>query len=102
MNTSSGIPSTPNEFTLIKFNVRSDNREVTISKSNAYGGKGGLSDEYVVRFGAESVGEGIFKITPKSSLKNGENGLFLINSGGSNTSAAVGSKFFDFGVRLQP
>ena len=93
---------TPNEFTLVKFNVRSDNREVTISKSNAYGGKGGLSDEYVVQFGAESVGEGIFKITPKSSLKNGEYGFFLINSGGSNTSAAVGSKFFDFGVRLQP
>lgn len=102
LNTSSGIPSTPNEFTLIKFNIRSDNREVTISKSNAYGGKGGLSDEYVVPFGAETVGEGIFKITPKASLKNGEYGFYLINSGGSNTSAAVGAKFFDFGVKLQP
>ncbi len=102
LNTSSGIPSTPNEFTLVKFNVRSDNREVTISKSNAYGGKGGLSDEYVVAFNAESVGEGIFKVTPKTSLKNGEYGFFLINSGGSNTSAAVGAKFFDFGVKLQP
>lgn len=102
LNTSSGIPSTPNEFTLIKFNVRSDNREVTISKANAYGAKGGLSDEYVMPFDAESVGEGVFKITPKSSLKNGEYGFYLINSGGSNTSAAVGAKFFDFGVKLQP
>lgn len=102
MNTSSGIPSTPNEFTLIKFNVRSDNREVTIAKSNAYGGKGGLSDEYVVAFTAESVGNGVFKVTPSASLKNGEYGFYLINSGGSNTSAAVGAKFFDFGVRLTP
>ncbi|MGI8786787.1 MAG: hypothetical protein ACR2HG_03355 [Pyrinomonadaceae bacterium] len=102
MNTSSGIPSTPNEFTLIKFNIRSDNREVTIAKSNAYGAKGGLSDEYVVPFTAESVGSGIFKVTPSSSLKNGEYGFYLINSGGSNTSAAVGAKFFDFGVRLTP
>jgi len=102
LNTSSGIPSTPNEFTLIKFNVRSDNREVTISKQNAYGGKGGLSDEYVIPFNAENMGNGIFKVTPTASLKNGEYGFYLINSGGSNTSAAVGAKFFDFGVRLTP
>jgi len=102
LNTSSGIPSTPNEFTLIKFNVRSDNREVTISKQNAYGGKGGLSDEYVIAFNAENMGNGIFKVTPTTSLKNGEYGFYLINSGGSNTSAAVGAKFFDFGVRLTP
>lgn len=102
LNTSSGVPSTPNEFTLIRFNVRSDNREVTIAKGNAFGTKGGLSDEYVVAFDAVSVGEGIFKITPKTPLKNGEYGFYLINSGGSNTSAAVGAKFFDFGVKLQP
>lgn len=102
LNTSSGIPSTPNEFALVKFNIRSDNREVTISKQNAYGGKGGLSDEYVVPFTAESLGNGVFKITPKAPLKNGEYGFYLINSGGSNTSAAVGAKFFDFGVKLVP
>lgn len=102
LNTSSGVPSTPNEFTLIKFNVRSDNREVTIAKANAYGSKGGLSDEYVVPFTAQSMGNGIFKITSSASLKNGEYGFYLINSGGSNTSAAVGAKFFDFGVRLTP
>lgn len=102
LNTSSGIPSTPNEFTLVRFNVRSDNREITIAKSNAFGAKGGLSDEYVVQFAAESVGDGIFKVSPKVTLKNGEYGFYLINSGGSNASAAVGAKFFDFGVKLQP
>lgn len=102
LNTSSGIPSTPNEFTLVKFNIRSDNREITIAKANAYGAKGGLSDEYVVEFTAQDMGSGIFKITPKQSLKNGEYGFYLINSGGSNTSAAVGAKFFDFGIRLTP
>jgi len=102
LNTSSGIPSTPNEFALVKFNVRSDNREVTIGKSNAFGGKGGLSDEYVVAYTAENLGNGIFKVTPTTALKNGEYGFYLINSGGSNTSASVGAKFFDFGVRLTP
>lgn len=102
LNTASGIPSTPNEFTLIRFNQRDDNREVTISKSNAYGGKGGLSDEYVVPFTAQPMGNGIFKITTNGDLKNGEYGFYLVNSGNSNANAAIGSKFFDFGVSLKP
>jgi hypothetical protein len=102
LNTSSGIPSTTNEFTMVRFNVRSDNREITISKQNAYGAKGGLSDEYVIPFTTETLGNGIFKVTPSADLKNGEYGFYLINSGGSNASAAVGAKFFDFGIRLTP
>lgn len=102
LNTSSGIPSTPSEFALVRFNVRSDNREVTIAKSNAYGSKGGLSDEYVVNYMAQDLGNGIFKVTPKTTLTNGEYGFYLLNSGNSNASAAIGAKFFDFGVKLQP
>ncbi|MGI8849137.1 MAG: hypothetical protein ACR2HT_03095 [Pyrinomonadaceae bacterium] len=102
LNTMSGIPSTPNEFALVRFNVRDDNREVTIGKSNAYSSKGGLSDEYVVQYSAQDLGNGIFKVTPKASLTNGEYGFYLLNSGNSNSSAAIGSKFFDFGVRLTP
>ncbi len=102
LNTASGIPSTPSEFALVRFNVRDDNREVTIAKSNAYSSKGGLSDEYVVDYMAQDLGNGIFKVTPKTSLTNGEYGFYLLNSGNSNASAAIGSKFFDFGVKLTP
>jgi hypothetical protein len=102
LNTSSGIPSTTNEFTLVRFNVRSDNREITIAKANQWGAKGGLSDEYVIQFTAQNLGNGIFKVTPSVDLKNGEYGFYLINSGGSNAGAAVGAKFFDFGVKLTP
>lgn len=102
LNTSSGIPSTPNEFALVRFNLRSDNREITIAKANAYSAKGGLSDEYVIEFDSQDLGNGIFKITPKSSLSNGEYAFYLLNSGNSNASMAIGSKFFDFGVKLTP
>ncbi len=102
LNTASGIPATPSEFALIRFNIRSDNREVTIAKANAYGAKGGLSDEYVVEFSAEDLGNGIFKVTPKTDLKNGEYAFYLLNSGNSNASAAVGAKFFDFGIKVTP
>ena len=102
LNTSSGVPSSPNEFTLVRFNQRSDNREVTISKQNSWGGKGGLSDEYVVPLKAEDLGNGIFRITPAVDLKKGEYGFYLVNSGNSNVNAGIGSKFFDFGVNLTP
>ncbi len=102
LNTSSGVPSTPNEFTLVRFNQRSDNREVTISKTNSWGGKGGLSDEYVVPLKAEDMGNGIFKVTAAGELRQGEYGFYLLNSGNSNVNAGVGSKFFDFGVKMTP
>ncbi len=102
LNTASGVPSDPKEFTLVRFNQRSDNREVTIGKANAFGAKGGLSDEYVVQFKTEDIGNGIFKITPAADLKKGEYGFYLVNSGNSNTSAGVGAKFFDFGVNMTP
>jgi hypothetical protein len=102
LNTASGIPSTPNEFTLVKFNVRDDNREITISKSNSWGSKGGLSDESVMTLKSEPLGNGVFKISPQAPLKNGEYGFYLVNSGNSNTANGIGSKFFDFGVRMLP
>jgi hypothetical protein len=99
MNTSSGVPSTTNEFALVKFNIRDDNRELTISKSNSWGAKGGLSDESVMEFTAESLGNGVFKVTPKLPLKLGEYGFYLLNSGNSNAGSGMGAKFFDFGVQ---
>jgi hypothetical protein len=102
LNTASGIPSTPNEFAMIRFNQRSDNREVTIGKANAFGAKGGLSDEYVVQFNAEDMGNGVFRVTPSAALRTGEYAFYLLNSGNSNASANVGAKFFDFGVNMIP
>ncbi|MFN6964910.1 MAG: hypothetical protein ACK4S4_14245 [Pyrinomonadaceae bacterium] len=102
LNTASGIPSSPSEFTLVRFNQRSDNREVTIAKANSWGGKGGLSDEYVVPLKAEDLGNGIFRVTPTVELKKGEYGFYLVNSGNSNVNAGIGSKFFDFGINPVP
>lgn len=102
LNTASGVPSTPNEFTLVRFNQRSDNREVTISKMNSWGAKGGLSDEYVVPLKAEDLGNGIFKVTAAGELRKGEYGFYLLNSGNSNVNAGIGAKFFDFGVSMTP
>jgi len=102
LNTATGIPSNPSEFALVKFNIRSDNREITIAKANQWGAKGGLSDESVMPVTIDNLGNGIFKVTPQKDLKIGEYGFYLLNSGNSNASAAIGAKFFDFGVKLVP
>lgn len=102
LNTASGVPSDPNEFTLVRFSEHGDNREVTIAKTNTFSGKGGLSAEYIVGFKAEDIGNGAFRITPAADLKKGEYGFYLVNSGNSNTGSAVGSKFFDFGINPVP
>lgn len=100
LNTSSGIPSTTTEFLLVNFSVHDGNRQLTISRKNAYKVKGGLPDENVIKFISEDLGKGIFKVTPGGDLKNGEYGFYLINSGNSNTSIGIGAKFFDFGIKL--
>ena len=102
LNISSGIPSSTNEFAMIKFKLRKTDREITLSRANAYAVKGGLLDEFVVPFNSENLGGGIFRVTPTADLKNGEYAFYIINSGESNAGTAVGAKFFDFGIKAIP
>jgi len=102
LNTASGVPSDPNEFALVRFSPHGDYREVTIAKANAFSAKGGLSGEYIVEFKAVDLGNGVFEVMPAAEMKKGEYGFYLVNSGNSNTGAAVGSKFFDFGINPIP
>jgi hypothetical protein len=91
------FPANINQFQLIKFHVKDKGREVTVGKVNAFGGKFGISDEYLVEFSFEKVKDGVFKVTPKTTLANGEYGFYLIGTG-----EATGATFFDFGVKLVP
>lgn len=97
MSTVKYFPSSVNQFQLIKFHVKDKGREVTVGKVNAFGGKYGISDEYLVEFAYEKVADGIFKVTPKTPLANGEYGFYLLGTG-----EGTGATFFDFGVKLVP
>lgn len=91
------FPANINQFQLIKFHVKDKGREVTVGKANAFGGKFGISDEYLVEFSYEKVKDGVFKVTPKQILANGEYGFYLLGTG-----EGTGATFFDFGVKLVP
>ena len=95
-----GGTSTPNEYTLLKFDVKSDTRETVIGKFNAYGASGGVDEKAVVQFTYEKLRPGVYKVTMKSPLERGEYGF--VSTGGTVVAgpyaASTNSRVFDFGV----
>ncbi len=94
-----GGTSTPNEFTLLKFDVKSETRETTVMKANAFGSSTGTDDKANIAFDFEKIKPGIYKVTSKAPLQNGE--YCFLGAGMSSAfapGAAQASRLFDFGV----
>jgi hypothetical protein len=97
-----GGTSTPNEYTLLRFDVKETTRETTIGKFNAYGGSGGTDDKAMVAFTYAKIRPGVYKVTLSAPLTKGEYGFVSPSGGvvaGPYISGATGSsRVFDFGV----
>ena len=95
-----GGTSTPNEFTLLRFDVKSDTRETTVMKANAFGGSAGTDDKANIPFDFEKLKPGIYKVTPKAPLKPGE--YCFLSAGGMGGAfapgAATANRLFDFSL----
>jgi hypothetical protein len=94
-----GGTTTPNEFTLLKFEVKGDTRETVVSKANAFGASSGTDDKANVPFTFSKLRPGVYKVVPNAALKPGEY-CFLSSSGvGTFGAGAAGAtRVFDFGV----
>jgi hypothetical protein len=101
-NSSHGGTSTPNEFVLLKFDVKSETRETTIGKFNAYGSSGGTDEKAVVAFDYVKLRPGVYKVTPKAPLQSGEYGFIAaggtVVAGPFVAAGTSNSRVFDFGV----
>jgi len=87
--------SSPNEFVLVKLDEDKNSREMVIGESNAYGSSSGVPDKIKVQLVSTEIAEGIFKVTFKQPLKQGEY-CFLYTS--STPSRYNNNKVFDFGI----
>ncbi|HEY1172740.1 MAG TPA: hypothetical protein VGH19_15340 [Verrucomicrobiae bacterium] len=97
-----------NEFTLAQFKVdaKQNVRKLIVGSFNIYGGSKSGPDEKAVRsFDLEKLASGVYKVTPREDLANGEYGFFY----GGTTSIGPfmvandnGGKIFDFGVNGSP
>jgi len=96
LSTSSYYATNPNEFSLVKLDVKSNTREVTVSQANAFGAQSGTMDKAACAFTYEKIAPGVFKVTPQEDLTDGEYGFY--NAAGVGPSG--GAKIFDFGIKL--
>ena len=87
--------TSPNEFVLVELDEKRDSREMAVSSSNAYGGTSGISNKIKVPFDYVKVAEGIYKVTFKQPLEQGEY-CFLYAS--TTPTRYSNNKVFDFGV----
>lgn len=103
-NTLAGASTSPNEFVLVKMEEKSSSRELTVGQFNAFGAQSGTLDKYARAFDYEKIAPGVYKVTPRVPLTDGEYGFFYGGSAPLATygyfGAAGGPKVFDFGVTL--
>lgn len=95
--------TSPNEFSLIQFDVKKDRRETRVGSMNLGGAKSGVMDKDRIAFDYEQVAPGVFKVTPKGDLSAGEYGFLYSVSAGSGPGmwggGTGGARIFDFAVR---
>ena len=81
----------PDEFSLVQFRVRKDEREVGIGKVSIYSSRRGIDPKAAIRFESSEEGESAFKVVVGRDLDPGEYAFVLT---GANNSARV----YDFTI----
>jgi hypothetical protein len=101
-----GSLSNPNQFVLLKLEVKKSDRETVIGKYSAWGSSSGSDAGATIPFKAERLRTGLYKVTV-DAMPTGEY-CFFASSGGATAvggpiavTTTTGSDIFDFGVSLQ-
>jgi hypothetical protein len=94
-----GGTTTPNEFTLLRFDEKKETRETVVMKGNAFGASSGTDDKANIAFTFTKIRPGVYRVVPNAPLKPGEY-CFLTSSGVGTFGAgsAGASRLFDFAV----
>jgi hypothetical protein len=67
-----GMPTSPNQFTLLKFEQKRDSREVVIATASAFGARVGSDAKSTGTFTFTKIKSGVYKVTPDAALVPGE------------------------------
>ena len=93
--------TTPNEYTLLKFDIKGSTRETATGSMNAFGASGGTDEKAVTNFTYTKLRPGVYKVTLNAPLEPGEYGFISTaqqSSAGSAFGGAISpSRIFDFG-----
>ena len=98
-----GGTSTPNEYTLLKFDVKGSTRETVTGSANVFGASGGTDDKAVTSFTYTKLRPGVYKVMLNGALQPGEYGFIssagqgIVASPYGGAAASSNSRVFDFG-----
>jgi len=97
----SGGTTSPNEFTLLKFEAKKDSRETKVMQMGGIAGgmSSGTDEKAVASFKFTKLRPGIYKVVPDAPLEAGE--YCFLSAAGIGTfgaGAAGASRLFDFGI----
>jgi hypothetical protein len=104
-NSNAGFASltSPNEFQLLRFDVKTNGREVVVGAMNAYSSQTGTDDKANVAYTSTKLRPGLYRVIPNGGLRSGEYaflGAAATPVQGVGTAGA--QRLFDFGVRPLP
>jgi hypothetical protein len=91
-----GQVTSPNEFSLIRFEPKKDKREAVVGSVGLGGAKSGLRDKDQRDFQADQIAPGVYKVVMTDVLTPGEYGFI---SGGVGSGANATFRVFDFAVQ---
>lgn len=92
-----GLAATsPNEFSLVRFDEKKDHREAAVGSFSIGGMKTGISDKARVSFSYDDAAPGVFRVTPSVELAPGQYGF--VYSMGAGSGMGTIARIFDFSV----
>lgn len=94
--------TSPNEFSLVKFDIKKDRRETAVGQLNIAGAKTGVQDSQRLALTYTDIRPGVFKVIPATDLPPGEYGFIYSASSGTGVGLYAGgattSRIFDFSI----
>jgi hypothetical protein len=90
--------TSPNEFSLIRFDVKDNRREARVGSFSIAGSKSGIMDKDRIAFSYDRIAPGVFRVRPDADLAPGEYGfLYSMSAGGASGNGMI-ARVFDFAV----
>ena len=95
-----GAVTSPNEFSLVRFEIHHGEREAVLGQVNLISGfKSGVAEGAQVAFTYDDISPGVFAVTPSANLPIGQYGFVYSATGaGVGFGGLPGARIFDFAV----
>jgi hypothetical protein len=90
--------SNPNQFALLRLEVKKSNRETVVGEFGITGASAGTDAKSMIPFKSERLRDGTYRVIPTAAMEAGEY-CFLASILGTGSAGAV--EIFDFGISVQ-